>query len=223
LNAPVRDKHGRDERGRSRASKAAAAPFDKGAFFRLSRMLHAYLSAFAFLALFFFSATGILLNHPEWFENYQPAERHVAFTLTPAELAAAQASKDRGRALAAAAARHAALPGAYLSTDIDGRQALVRMEGPKGASDLTIDLATGKTDGRLTRPNLMAVIQDLHRGKNSGTAWRWVIDLSAWLVLGLSLIGYILFFSLRFRLKTCLILTAASLAVLIGIAWLLVP
>jgi hypothetical protein len=213
LNAPVREK----------AAKTAAAGFDKGAFFRVSRMLHAYFSAFAFLALFFFSATGILLNHPEWFEAYQPAEHKVAFVLAPAELAAVKASPDKGRALAAAAARHASLPGAYASADIDGREALVRMEGPKGSSDLTIDLATGKADGRVTRPNLMALIQDLHRGKNSGVAWRWVIDLSAWLVLVLSLIGYVLFFSLRFRLKTSLILTAASLAVLIGVAWMFVP
>src|SRR6185312_12483078 len=57
LNAPVRER------------AARAASFDKGAVFRLSRMLHAYLSAFAFLALFFFSATGVLLDHPEWFES----------------------------------------------------------------------------------------------------------------------------------------------------------
>ena len=211
MNVPVRDK------------TAKAAAFGKGALFRVSRMVHAYLSAFAFLTLIFFSATGVLLNHPEWFENYRPAEGTVAFALTPAELAAAKVSKDRGRALAAAAQRHASLPGAYASTDIDGREALVRLEGPKGSSDLTIDLATGKADGRVTRPNLMAVIQDLHRGKNSGVAWRWVIDLSAWIVLGLSLIGYVLFFSLRFRLKTCLILTGVSLAVMVGVAWLFVP
>jgi hypothetical protein len=213
LNAPVRDK----------AANGAAGGFDKGAFFRLSRMLHAYLSAFAFLALFFFSVTGILLNHPEWFETYRPAEQKVAFVLAPADLAAAKASPDRGRALAAAAARHASLPGAYASADIDGREALIRLEGPKGSSDLTIDLSTGKADGRVTRPNMMALIQDLHRGKNSGAAWRWVIDLSAWLVIALSLIGYVLFFSLRFRLKTSLILTAVSLAVLIGVAWMFVP
>jgi hypothetical protein len=197
--------------------------FDKGALFRLCRMLHAYLSAFAFLALFFFSVTGVLLNHPEWFENYQPAEHKVAFALTPAELAAARSAKDRGRALADAALRRAPLPGAYASADIDSGQALVRLEGPKGSSDLTIDMTSGKVDGRVTRPNLMAVIQDLHRGKNSGVAWRWVIDLSAWIVIALSLIGYVLFFSLRFRLKTSLILTAVSLATLIGIAWMFVP
>ena len=213
MNAPVRDK----------AAKPKAPGFDKGALFRLSRMLHAYLSAFAFLALIFFSATGVLLNHPEWFENYRPAERHEAFTLSPAELAVAKASKDQGRALAAASAAKARLNGAYASGDVDGRQMLVRLEGPKGSSDLTIDLSTGKVDARITQTNLMSIVQDLHRGKNVGAAWRWVIDLSAWIIIALAVIGYILFFSLRFRLKTSLILTAVSLAVLIGIAWAFVP
>ena len=99
----------------------------------------------------------------------------------------------------------------------------MRLEGPKGSTDLTIDLATGKGDARLTTTNLMSIIQDLHRGKNVGIAWRWVIDLSAWLILAMSLIGYVLFFSLRFRLKTSLILTGVSLIVLVGIAWLFVP
>jgi hypothetical protein len=214
LNAPVREKAARSK---------AASGFDKGALFRVSRMLHAYLSAFAFLALIFFSATGILLNHPEWFESYRPAESHAVFTLTPAELAAAKASKDQGRALAAASATKARLNGAYASGDRDGPNMLVRLEGPKGSSDLTIDLSTGKVDARITQTNLMSIVQDLHRGKNVGVAWRWVIDLSAWLILALAVIGYVLFFSLRFRLKTSLILTAVSLAVLIAIAWAFVP
>jgi len=213
LNAPVRDKR----------AKPASAGLDKGAFFRLSRMLHAYLSAFAFLALIFFSATGVLLNHPEWFESYRPAESQQALALTPAELASAKASKDVAKALAAAVSAKARFPGAYASGDIDGRQALVRMEGPKGSADLTIDMTTGKVDARITRTNFLAITQDLHRGKNVGTAWRWVIDLSAWLIGAMALIGYVLFFSLRFRLKTSLILTAVSLAVLVGIAWLFVP
>jgi hypothetical protein len=214
LNVPVRGKQARPK---------PASGFDKGALFRLSRMLHAYLSAFAFLALMFFSATGVLLNHPEWFETYRPAERHADFTLSPAELAAAKASKDPGRSLAVASASKTRLNGAYASGDVDGRQMLVRLEGPKGSSDLTIDLTTGKVDARITQTNLMSIVQDLHRGKNVGAVWRWVIDLSAWVIMALALIGYILFFSLRFRLKTSLILTAVSLVALIGLAWAFVP
>ena len=106
---------------------------------------------------------------------------------------------------------------------MQGREALIRFEGPKGSTDIDVDLASGKADVKVSRANLTAIIQDLHRGKNSGAPWRFVIDASAYLVIALSLIGYVLFFSLRFRLKTSLILTAVSLAVLAAIGIWLVP
>jgi hypothetical protein len=215
MNAPVRDKPA------SGARKPVA--INKGDIFRVSRMLHAYLSAFAFLALIFFSATGILLNHPEWFDGYQPAEHRTTVSLSPPELAAAKAAPDQGRALAALLQTKTSLVGAYASGDIQGREALLRLEGPKGSSDIDLDLSTGRAEVKVARANLPAIIQDLHRGKNSGKVWSLVIDASAYLVIALSLIGYILFFSLRFRLKTSLILTAASLAALAAIAVWLVP
>ncbi len=36
-------------------------------FYRHARYVHGWLSAFAFIVLIFFSVTGLLLNHPEWF------------------------------------------------------------------------------------------------------------------------------------------------------------
>ena len=41
------------------------------ALYRQCRAWHGYLSAFAFIALMFFSATGILLNHPDWIARVQ--------------------------------------------------------------------------------------------------------------------------------------------------------
>jgi hypothetical protein len=217
MNAPVRDKPSSPTR------QGGGPAFNKGDLFRLSRMLHAYLSALAFLALIFFSGTGILLNHPEWFDGYQPAEQKATVTLTAAELASAKAAPDQGKALAGLLQGKTALVGAYASGDIQGREALLRLEGPKGSSDIDLDLSTGRAEVKVARANLPAIIQDLHRGKNSGAPWRFVIDASAYLVIALSLIGYILFFSLRFRLKTSLILTGVSLAVLAAVAVWLVP
>ena len=36
-------------------------------FAKLMRWLHIYLSMFGLAAVLFFSATGITLNHPDWF------------------------------------------------------------------------------------------------------------------------------------------------------------
>ncbi len=204
-------------------AKADRPGFDKGAFYRTVRMLHAYLSAFAFLALIFFSATGVLLNHPEWFDSYKPREASASVTLTAAELAQAKTAAEPARALARAVAAKTSLPGAFSSGDIDGAQALIRLDGPKGTSDLTVDMTSGKAQVRTTHASFNGLMMDLHRGKNSGGPWKFIIDATAWIVLAMSLLGYILFFSLRFRLRTSLILTGVSLLLLGGAAMLLVP
>jgi len=196
----------------------------KGEFYRQSRAWHGYLSAFAFLALIFFAGTGLLLNHPEWTPrrgDRLPEDR--AFTLPRADLDRARAAADPARALAAAVGRRIHLLGAFQSGEAVDGQVLVRMEGPRGASDITIDLATGAVEASLEPARLVDTLNDLHRGKNAGQAWRSVIDLSAIVILALSVIGYLLFFSLRFRLRTSLLLTAVSLVALVGIALGLTP
>ena len=46
---------------------------------------------------------------------------------------------------------------------------LHRVEDRRVVVLAVVDLETGKAEGRVTKPSLMAVIQDLHRGKNSGS------------------------------------------------------
>lgn len=196
----------------------------KGEIYRQSRLWHGYLSAFAFLALIFFAGTGLLLNHPEWFKvraDARPVERVV--TLSSAELAAAKAAPDPSRALTDALAAKIKLRGAYQSGEVLDNEAQIRMEGVTGSTDILVDLLTGKAEVSITRADLVTTFNELHRGKNAGAVWKAIIDVSAILVLTLSLIGYVLFFTLRFRLRTGLILTGVSLAALSGAFWLFVP
>jgi uncharacterized protein len=206
------------------AKPQAAKGSWKGEFYRQSRAWHGYLSAFAFLALIFFSVTGLLLNHPEWTDGLaQPTEREARVRLSPADLAAVQGAKEPPRALAALVAKKTDVLGAFQSGEVIDGEAQVRLEGPKGSTDLLADLGAGEVEVTTKRARLLDTLNELHRGKNSGAAWKAVIDLSAVLVLALSVIGYVLFFSLRFRLRTSLVLTAASLAGLVAVAVLFTP
>ena len=206
-----------DKRGDAKAWR-----FDRGGFYRTCRMLHAYLSAFAFLALIFFAFTGLLLDHPNWLQG-KARDRDVKLTLPPAILAAAQHAPDPSAALAAAVARRTTMIGVYKSGEIEDGQANLRLEGVKGSSTVLVDLKSGEADVTVERATATSVIEDLHRGKNASVAWRAVIDVSAIAILALSLIGYVLFFSLRFRLRTSLILTAVSLGTLLAIFLFLTP
>lgn len=204
---------------------AARKPINwKVEIYRQSRAWHGYLSAFAFLALIFFAITGLLLNHPEWTttDEEQPT-RTATVTLAAAELEQAKAAKDPARALGEAVGRQVPLVGAWQSGEVIDEEAQLRFEGPKGSSDVVVDLASGKAEVETKRARVIDTINELHRGKNASAAWKAVIDASAIVILLLSVIGYVLFFSLRFRLRTSLVLTGVSLLGLVGVVVFLTP
>jgi hypothetical protein len=205
--------------GAGRKPRSAATIY----FYTQCRNWHGYLSAFAFLMLMFFSATGILLNHPDWLVGAESEPQTARAQIQAADIAAARASTDPAAALGALAAHQMALLGVYASGDVDSREALLRFEGVKGMSTVTLDLRTGEAQARLQKADAVTMLNDLHRGKNVGAAWAAIIDISGVLILILSLIGYILFFSMRFRFRTAMILTAVSVIGLAGVFVFLVP
>ena len=87
----------------------------------------------------------------------------------------------------------------------------------------SFDLSTGQAEVIVKRAKLVDTLNELHRGKNAGAAWKAIIDISAIVIIALSVIGYVLFFSLRFRLRTSLILTGLSLAGLVAVVMLFTP
>ena len=199
-------------------AKANAVGNSRGAFYRLARELHGYLSALAFLALLFFSATGILLNHPEWMPAREAARQTQSFTLDAATLARVRAQSGDAQIviLAAAVARRGVL-GSFSTGEAIDTEMLLRFEGPRGNTTATVDLRTGGVELEVERANMFSMLNDLHRGKNAGAAWRWMIDIVGVTTLLLSLIGFVIFFSLRFRLGTSLALVAAGAAAMAAV------
>ena len=194
--------------------------FDRAAVYRQVRAFHGYLSALAFVLLMAFSLTGIFLNHPAWFREARPADPDRTLRLPPEDVARAGSSPE---ALAGLVARALPLRGGFKSGEVLDGEARLRFEGVTGHSDVAIDLATGSAEVSVTRASLVGTLNDLHRGKNAGAVWSAVIDVTAIVVLALSLLGYVIFFSLRFRLRTSLALTAISLAGLAAIFALAIP
>ena len=109
--------------------------------------------------------------------------------------------------------------GRYRSSEVLDDEVMIRLESPAGTTDISVLLDTGDAEITQKSATLVSVLNDLHRGKNVGTSWHWLIDISAILILLLSLAGYILFLSIKTRLVAHLLLTAASLVVLILLVW----
>ena len=186
----------------------------KPVVYRYARAAHAYLSAFAFVALMFFGASGFLLNHPDWLKTETPSEQVETLRLPTDALAAATDAANPGPALAKLLKAHARTLGAYASAEFFEEEAMLRFAGVKGNTDIIVDLATGVAEIEVTQSGVMSIIRDLHRGKEAGMMWRLLIDVVALLTLCLSAIGFFLFFTIRFRLRASLKLIGASFAIM---------
>ncbi len=186
-------------------------------FYRLCRDWHGYLSAFAFVALLFFAGTGILLNHPEWLTGSSPEPVETVFVLSAEDVASITAASEPARRLTDIAAARADLAGAFRDGEAVGPDVFARLQGVSGQSDVRANLATGEASIFTEKAGPIAVLNELHRGEHAGSLWRLAIDIVGGVLIALSLLGYLIFLSLRFRLRTALVLTAGSVILFCGL------
>ena len=189
------------------------------------RWLHIYLSMFSFAALLFFAVTGLTLNHPTWLGGSSASSRSAEGQL-PAGLVPTSGEGEAGiqkLELVEHLRREHAIGGALIELRADDVECSLAFKGPGYAADVTIDRATSHYELSESRFAAVAILNDLHKGRDSGRAWSWVIDVSAILMGIVSLTGLVLLFYLKRRLMTGLATLAAGAAVLVGIYLWLVP
>jgi hypothetical protein len=202
---------------------ASRRRFNKSEFFRWCRIIHGWLSAFAFLMLLFFSVTGILLNHPEWGNGSKIKPVEKQFTLSAEQIDLVRSAQVPAEALAVISAKEIAVVGAYRDGDLVGSELFARLQGVRGLTDIRANLRTGLVIAIIEPAPTGKLLNELHRAEHAGKVWRLVVDAIAVVLILMSMIGYLIFLSLRFRLRTALILTAASAIGVWGVFALAIP
>jgi uncharacterized protein len=170
----------------------------------------------SFSILLFFAVTGITLNHQSAFGGEPKASRFtgrldLAWVNPPA-------NRDVARLDIVEALRSAhGIKAALKDFRVDDSEIGVTFKGPGYAADGFIDRKTGTYDVTESRLGLVAVINDLHKGRDTGGVWADIIDISAALMVLVSLTGLTLIFFLHKRVTSGLVAlaigTAACLAV----------
>jgi len=164
----------------------------------VSRWLHIYLSMVSFAIVLFFAATGLTLNHPDWFTGHEQTA-HFKGTVPAALLHPTAGSQPDKLAIAELLRRNHKISGAVSDFRVDDSQIAVSFKGPGYTADAFIDPATGLYDLTETRSGFVAVVNDLHRGQATGKVWSAVIDASAILLCLVSLTGLILIWFIHKR------------------------
>ena len=178
----------------------------------LLRWLHIYSSMLCLIVVLFFSLTGITLNHPDWSFGRSESRQTITGTLPATWKTGAQinwlTAVEYLRAVSGA-------EGGASDTRSDATQASVRFSAPGYSADASIDTKTGTYTFTTTNQGFLAMLEDFHRGRYSGAAWAWLIDLSGGFLALISVTGLgLLFYLKKVRVKALLIAGAGGLVMI---------
>lgn len=186
-----------------------------------SRVLHTYLSMVSFSILLFFAATGLTLNHQSWFVG-EPKTTRLTGRIDLALVGPSAGQNVSQDAVVAALQAAHRIKAALSDFRVDDDQVAVSFKGPGYAADAFVDRKMGSYEMNESRYGLVAIINDLHKGRDTGNAWSKVIDVSAAFMVFVSLTGLTLIFFLQKRLTTGLVSLAIGTAVCVGVYFFLV-
>jgi hypothetical protein len=163
--------------------KSAADQHRRSFWLKQLHQWHWISAAVSLIGMLLFAITGITLNHAGQIEA-QPKVVSRTATLPPELMALLAKGPEEGK-------RPLPVPlepflDKAVGADVAGREGewspeevYVALARPGGDAWLSIDRETGAIEHEKTTRGVVSLLNDLHKGRNSGKAWSWFIDIFA--------------------------------------------
>lgn len=144
---------------------------------------HWISAALCLVGMILFAATGITLNHAGQIEA-SPKVTTVEKRLPPAlleGLAAAEGPERRALPdnLRDWLARELGVRAAGREAEWSADEIYLALPRPGGDGWVSIDRGDGAVQHEVTDRGWISYLNDLHKGRNTGTAWSWFLDIFA--------------------------------------------
>ncbi|MFN0026409.1 MAG: PepSY-associated TM helix domain-containing protein [Acidimicrobiales bacterium] len=169
-----------------------------------ARWMHVYTSMLGLLVVLFFGLTGITLNHPNWVFGDEMERTTLNGTL-PSGMTSA--GNTDFLAISEHLRTELNVKGTIAEYGLTGDVGLLSYKAPGYAADLNFSAAGGQYNLAVEQQGFVAVMNDLHKGRDTGSAWKWVIDLSGALLAVVAGTGLTIQFFLRKRRRRALVVT----------------
>ena len=182
---------------------------------QLSRWLHIYVSMISFAIVFFFAVTGLTLNHPDFFAGEMKSSNEKG-KLDSNWVNNTDTAKIAKLEIVEHLRKTHGIKAALAEFRIDDAQCSLSFKGPGYAADAFIDRTSGDYEVALMQAGFVGVMNDLHKGRDSGSGWSVLIDVSAILMTLVSLTGIILILYIKRKRVSGLVIAAIGLI----LAWL---
>lgn len=166
---------------RPAANADAARAASRSWWLKTLHRWHWISAAVSLAGLLVFAVTGITLNHAAQIGASAEVST-VTGTLPPAileQLATEPVDAALPGPVAAWLADTHGVRAGGRDGEWDDLEVYVSLPRPGGDAWLAIDRGTGDFEYERTSRGAIAWLNDLHKGRNTGAAWRWFIDLLA--------------------------------------------
>lgn len=190
---------------------------------KLSRWLHIYLSMVSFAIVLFFSFTGLTLNHPSWFGGDKQIEEKHKGKLNVKWVNQPDTNKIAKLEIVEFLRNKYKVKGAVSEFRIEEYDVTVTFKGPAYSCDAFIDRESGTYEITEIKMGVIALWNDLHKGRDSGKGWSWVIDGSAIFLILVSLTGLILLLFIKKKRVSGLVTLVFGLVISYLIYLIFVP
>jgi hypothetical protein len=164
---------------RARAKRRAQV---RAGFLRQTLRWHWISAAICLVGMLLFAVTGVTLNHagqimakPQTVTREGAMPEPLRADLRKAETTKGQLPASTRQWLGRAMKINAPAGPVEWSPG----EAYVALPGPGADGWVTIDTATGEVAYERTERGWIAYLNDLHKGRNTGPAWSWFIDIFA--------------------------------------------
>jgi hypothetical protein len=176
--------------------KSAADQHRRSFWLKQLHQWHWISAALSLIGMLLFAITGFTLNHASQIEA-KPVVVSRKATLPPDLLALLAKGPEEGK-------RPLPVPlepflDKAVGAEVAGREGewsadevYVALARPGGDAWVSIDRATGAVEHEKTTRGAISLLNDLHKGRNTGKAWGWFIDIFAGACVVFAVTGLIL-------------------------------
>lgn len=176
----------------------------------------------SFAVLLFFAVTGLTLNHPDWFADQQSTQE-IKGNLNVNWVNNHDTSKISKLEIVEHLRNREKIKGALSEFRITEYECSVSFKGPGYSADAYISREDGVYTITEIKSGFVAVLNDLHKGRDSGKNWAVLIDISAILMTLVSLSGLILILFIKKKRTSGLLIALVGAILCYFIYKLFVP
>ena len=183
-----------------RAAPAGRTPVQpkrkaRAAWLKQLHLWHWVSAAVSLAGMLLFAVTGLTLNHAASIgatPQVTRAQGQLAADLLPRLSGDHAAEAPLPAAVAAGVAQAVRLDPAGRAAEWSDDEVYVAMPGPGRDAWVSINKASGAIEAETTWRGWVSYLNDLHKGRNTGTAWFWFIDVFAIACIVFTLTGLLL-------------------------------